>query len=228
MYTFKINIEKKEYNNFVKKFKYTSFMQEINWANVKENFKNILCGVYENEKLIAACSILERTLYKRFKIFYIPRGYLIDFENKELLKFMTDNIKKVAKDEKVYLVKIDPNFCVSEKLFKNQNISFDIYSNNYNIKHNNLIELGYVHTGYTKDIHKNFQPRYQMAVPLIDEDNKFISYEQLLKNFKSKFRYYLGDYHTKRGVFFTCSHDKKDIKEFVQLLKCTEKTKNIH
>ena len=49
MYTFKINIEKKEYNNFVKKFKYTSFMQEINWANVKDNFKNILCGVYENE-----------------------------------------------------------------------------------------------------------------------------------------------------------------------------------
>lgn len=228
MYTFKINIEKKEYDNFVKKFEYTSFMQESNWANVKDNFKNILCGVYENKKLIAACSILKRTLYKGFKIFYIPRGYLIDFENKELLKFMTDNIKKLAKDEKVYLVKIDPNFCVSEKLFKNQNISFNIYSNKYHKKHNNLIELGYVHTGYTKDIHKNFQPRYQMAVPLIDEDNKFISYEQLLKNFKSKFRYYLGDYHTKRGVFFTCSHDKKDIKEFVQLLKCTEKNKNIH
>ena len=228
MYTFKINIEKKEYNNFVKKFRYTSFMQEINWANVKENFKNILCGVYENEKLIAACSILERTLYKEFKIFYIPRGYLIDFENKELLKFMTDNVKKVAKDEKAYLVKIDPNFCVSEKLFKNQNISYDIYSNNYKEKHNNLIELGYVHTGYTKDIHKNFQPRYQMAVPLIDENNNLITYEQLLKTFKSKFRYYLGDYHTKRGVFFTCSHDKKDINEFVQLLKCTEKTKNIH
>ena len=228
MYTFKINIEKKEYNNFVKKFKYTSFMQEINWAYVKENFKNILCGVYKNDKLIAACSILERTLYKGFKIFYIPRGYLIDFENKELLKFMTDNIKKVAKDEKAYLVKIDPNFCVSEKLFKNQNISYNIYSNNYKVKHNNLIELGYVHTGYTKDIHKNFQPRYQMAVPLIDENNNLITYEQLLKTFKSKFRYYLGDYHTKRGVFFTCSHDKKDIKEFVQLLKCTEKAKNIH
>ena len=161
-------------------------------------------------------------------MFYIPRGYLIDFENKELLSFMTDNIKKLAKDYKAYVVKIDPNFCVSEKLFKNQDKEFHIYSTNFNEKHSNLSNLGYKHTGFVKDIHKNIQPRYQMAVPLINENNEFITYEELLKTFKSKFRYYLGDYHTKRGVYFTTSHDKKDIKEFVELLKCTEKNKNIH
>lgn len=228
MYTFEKNIEKKEYDKFVKKFEFTSFMQESSWANVKDNFENILCGVYKEKKLVAVASILVRTLYKGFKLFYIPRGYLIDFENKDLLNFMTKHIKELAKEYKAYVVKIDPNFCVSEKLFKNQNIKYNIYSNNYKQKHNNLISLGYIHTGFTKDIHKNFQPRYQMAVPLIDENNNFISYEQLLKTFKSKFRYYLGDYHTKRGVFFTCSHDKKDIKEFVRLLKCTENKKNIH
>ena len=67
-----------------------------------------------------------------------------------------------------------------------------------------------------------------MAVPLINENNEFITYEELLKTFKSKFRYYLGDYHTKRGVYFESSHDKKDVKQFVELLKCTEKNKNIH
>ena len=67
-----------------------------------------------------------------------------------------------------------------------------------------------------------------MAVPLINENNDFIHYDELLKTFKSKFRYYLGDYHTKRGVYFTSSHDKKKVKEFVELLKCTEKNKNIH
>ena len=228
MYTFKTNIDKEEYDKFVSNFEYASFMQETSWANVKDTFNNILCGIYRNNKLLAVCSILERILYKGFKIFYIPRGYLIDFENKDLLKFMTENIKDLAKKRKAFVVKIDPNFCVSEKLFKNTNIKYNIYSNNYEKKHNNLIELGYIHTGFTKDIHKNFQPRFQMAVPLINENNEFIDYDQLLKTFKSKFRYYLGDYHKKRGVYFTCSHDKKDIKEFVRLLKYTEKNKNIH
>ena len=153
MYTFKTNIDKEEYDKFVSNFEYASFMQETSWANVKDTFNNILCGIYRNNKLLAVCSILERILYKGFKIFYIPRGYLIDFENKDLLKFMTENIKDLAKKRKAFVVKIDPNFCVSEKLFKNTNIKYNIYSNNYEKKHNNLIDLGYIHTGFTKDIH---------------------------------------------------------------------------
>lgn len=228
MYTFKTHINELEYNKFIKSYPYANFMQEKSWANVKDNFDNILCGVYKNKKLVAACSILIRHLTKGLNMFYIPRGFLIDFEDKELLSFMSENIKKLAKNNNAYVVKIDPNFCVNEKLFKNNSICFNIYSNNFEKKHNNLINLGYKHTGFVKDIHKNIQPRYQMAVPLINENNEFITYEELLKTFKSKFRYYLGDYHIKRGVFFTCSHDKKDIKEFVRLLKCTEKNKKIH
>lgn len=228
MYEFKINVDINEYNKFIEKFEFANFMQEKGWANVKNNWDNILCAVYKGKKIVAACSILIRKIAKGFKMFYIPRGYLIDFNDKELLQFMTEKIKKLAKDEKAYVVKIDPNFCVSEKLFKNQEVCFHIYSNDYEQKHNNLIQLGYIHTGYTKDIHKNFQPRYHMAVPLIDENNNFITYEQLLKTFKSKFRYYLGEYHTKRGVYFEESYDKKDVKEFVELLKYTEKNKNIH
>ncbi len=228
MYTFKKDINIKEYNEFIKKYKYASFMQEKAWALVKNNWDNILCGVYEKKVLVAACSILIRKLRKGFTMFYIPRGYLIDFENKELLKFMTENIKILAKKYKAYIVKIDPNFCVSEKFTKNKNLSFDVLSHNYNIKHNNLLNLGYIHQGFSKNLHANLQPRYQMAIPLINNNNEKINYEQLLKTFKSKYRYYLGDFHKKRGVYFTYSHEKKDIKQFVHLLKCTEENKNIH
>ena len=228
MYTFKKDINIKEYNEFIKKYKYASFMQEKAWALVKNNWDNILCGVYEKKVLVAACSILIRKLRKGFTMFYIPRGYLIDFENKELLKFMTENIKILAKKYKAYIVKIDPNFCVSEKFTKNKNLSFDVLSHNYNIKHNNLLNLGYIHQGFSKNLHANLQPRYQMAIPLINDNNEKINYEQLLKTFKSKYRYYLGDFHKKRGVYFTYSHEKKDIKQFVHLLKCTEENKNIH
>ena len=75
MYTFKTNIDEKEYTNFINKYTYANFMQEKAWANVKDNFDNILCGVYEKKKLIAACSILIRHLTKSTTMFYIPRGY---------------------------------------------------------------------------------------------------------------------------------------------------------
>lgn len=227
MYTFKAGIKEEDYNKFIENYEYASFMQETAWAKVKSNWENILCGVYEKNKLIAACSILVRKLSKGFKMFYIPRGYLIDFENNELLKFMTDNIRKLAKKNKAYVVKIDPNFCASEKLFKNQEQHFHVYSKDFKQKHDNLLKLGYIHTGFVKGLHENYQPRFQMAVPLINNNNEFISYDELLKTFKSKFRYYIGDFHKKRGVYFTHSHDQKDIKKFVQLLKCTEKNKNI-
>ena len=75
MYTFKTNIDENEYNNFIKKYKYMNFMQEKSWANVKDNFDNILCGVYDDKKLVAACSILIRRIAKGFTMFYIPRDW---------------------------------------------------------------------------------------------------------------------------------------------------------
>lgn len=228
MYSFKTNIEEKEYKQFTKNYKYTSFMQEPEWAKVKDNWDNILCGVYKDKKLVGVCSILIRKLFKNIKMFYIPRGYLLDFTDKDLLSFMTENIKKLAKEYKAYVVKIDPNFCVSEKKFKNQQEELKNYSIDYDMKHQNLINLGYHHTGFCTDLHHNFQPRYNMSVPLIDDDNNLLSFDEVLKTFKSKFRYYLGNYHEKRGVFYTHSFDKKDVPELVKLLRCTEQTKGIN
>lgn len=227
MYEFKININIDEYEKFLYENN-ASFMQEKKWACVKDNWDNTICGIYNNKKLVAACSILIRKITNKISMFYIPRGYVIDFENIELLKFMTNNIKELAKQYHAYVVKIDPYFCCEEYLIKDKNKNFKYLSKNFEKKHKNLISLNYKHTGFYKEIHKNLQPRYNMAIPLINNDNNYITYEELLKTFKSKFRYYLGSFHEKRGVYFTKSYDKKDIKEFVELLKHTEKNKNIH
>ena len=73
MYTFKENVNESEYNDFIKKYEFANFMQEISWTKVKDNFDSILCGVYKNEKLVAACSILIRKITRGFTMFYIPR-----------------------------------------------------------------------------------------------------------------------------------------------------------
>ena len=227
MYKFVCNVKKEEYDDFVKNYSMASFMQDYNWGNVKNNWNCYRCGVYSNNKLVSVTLILYKKIIKRFNIFYIPRGFLIDYTNKELLKFMTLKVKELASRYNAFLVKIDPNFCISDDLL---NSNFEIahnYSNNYKLKHNNLIQLGYKYNGIKENMHDNFQPQYNMVVPLIDNENNILSIDEFKSRFKSKFEYYLDDYLVNRGVTFKISNNIQDIPDFVRLLNCTEDRNDI-
>ena len=228
MYIFKLDIDKNEYKSFLHKQKLVSFMQEPEWAMVKNNFSSLICGIYENDKLVAACQILIRNIKFGIKLFYIPRGIVADLTNLELLTFFTKEIKKVAKKMHAYVIKIDPNFCINEYLFKNKDLSFPKnFSNDSMVINNNFKELGYIHTGYFKDFSKTFQPRFNMAAPLIDENGNLLTKEDFLKTIKSKHRQYLDKYHKVRGVSFEVTNDINRLDDFVSILKYTEKTQGI-
>ena len=97
MYTFKTNIDINEYKKFLHSQELVSFMQEPEWANVKNTFTSLICGVYESNELVLACQILIRNIKFGIKLFYIPRGYVGDLTNFNLLNFITKEIKKLAK-----------------------------------------------------------------------------------------------------------------------------------
>ena len=226
MYNFSDNITKEEYDKFIKSYSKASFMQDYNWSKVKNNWESIHCGLYKDKKLIGVCLILIKKVLKNITLFYIPRGYLIDFTNFDDLKEMTNNIRKLAKKYKAYVVKIDPNLCNSEKNIKT-NENYKIYSKDSNIIKENLKKLGYKCTGNNKEIGKNLQPQYNIFAPICDNNLNILSVEDILKNYKSKFKYYLGDFHEKRGITFEITDDINRTDEFVFLLKQTEKKQNI-
>lgn len=226
MYTFTSNLEKKEYDKFIENYSMASFMQEYEWSNIKNNWDCFHCGLYKDKKLVGVCSILVKKVFKNIKLFYIPRGYLIDFTNFEDLKEMTNNIKKLAKKNKAYVVKIDPNFCISDKSFKDEEVEHN-YSKDYEIKNNNLIELGYINTGINKEFGKNFQPQYNVFAPICNKESNILTEEEILKTYKSKFKYYLGNFHEKRGVTFEITNDINELDRFIDLLRITEKKQNI-
>ena len=226
MYTFTNNLKKEEYDKFIENYSMASFMQEYNWGNVKNNWKSFHCGLYKDKKLVGVCLVLVRTIFKNLNIFYIPRGYLIDFTNYEDLKEMTVNIKKLAKKNKAYVVKIDPNFCIKQYSFKGDKIANN-YAIDYETKHKNLLNLGYKFTGINKEIDKNLQPQYNMFAPLCDINSNILSEEEILKTYKSKFKYYIGSFHEKRGITFEITDDINKVKDLVDLLKQTEIKQNI-
>lgn len=226
MYTFTSNLKKEEYDKFVENYSMPSMMQEYNWANIKDNWKSFHCGLYKDKKLIGVCLILVKNLIKNLNIFYIPRGYLIDFTNYEDLKAMTDNVRNLAKENKAYTIKIDPNFCISDNSAKGDE-SPHHYSKDYKIKNDNLVKLGYKNTGIHKEFGKNLQPQYNMFAPICDINSNILTVDEILKTYKSKFKYYLGSFHEKRGITFEITDSLDDLDKFIELLRVTEKKQNI-
>src|SRR5699024_1307350 len=124
----------------VKSHSTTSFMQEYGWPFVKSNWEHAYCGLYQNDSLVAACAVLIKKLPFNIRLFYVPRGYLIDYKNSDLLLIFTKYLKEFAKHKHAYAITIDPNFCKSETsiltIEKNETVSFPKhYSVDADIKH---------------------------------------------------------------------------------------------
>ena len=51
-YQFKVDVDEREYDKFVRNFPSTSFMQTPAWSKVKTAWSHSYVGLYENDKLI--------------------------------------------------------------------------------------------------------------------------------------------------------------------------------
>lgn len=231
-YKFKSGIDEKEYDVFVKNFPSTTFMQTSSWAKVKNAWEHDFVGMYEGEKLVCAAMVLKRNLFLGKKLFYIPRGFVVDYKNKGLLNSFVKNIKSYAKENGAIDIKIDPFICFSEDNI--QNIKKDkkievrkVFSKNTEEIVKNIKDIGFVHGGYKKEINSYIQPRYTMAISLKDKSGVFYEKEDLRRTFPKNTRNYIGSYQEERGVEFSFSKNIEDVKDLVSVLHCTEKRQHI-
>lgn len=232
MYKFKVDIDKKEYNKFIESFSCAPITQDYRWASVKSDWKSTLCALYKDEKIVGAALLLIKTFPMNLKMIYSPKGFLIDYTNKEYLEEFTKGIKEYAKKIKAFVVKIDPLIAVNEDYYdtfinKSDKVSPKNYSIDKDIKINNLKSCGYIHGGFKKNVGAYIQPRFNMAISLIDKDNNLLTEKELLSNFKRNAKRYHGDFQEKRGVSFICVHDNSYIDDFYRIIKSTEDRQGI-
>lgn len=225
-YKFKTNIDRNEFDEFVRAFPNTNFMQYSSWAKIKSSWESILVGLYKDDKLVAVSLILKRVLPFKYKLYYCPRGFVLDYLDKDVLKEFTNHIYNLAKKDKAIVIKIDPFICFDETYIDKEN-KLKLFSKNTKEIDKNLKEVGFVHNGLKKEIGAYIQPRYTMVVPLIDEEEKFVTCESLRASYPKNLRNYIGEYHEKRGVEFYSSTDPKDLKTFIEVLSHTEKRQSI-
>lgn len=161
-------LTEKEFRDFVYKHEQASFLQTIEVMNLKKELGSIpyLLGVKKNKKVVAATLILQDKSILGHYIFYAPRGYVLDYKDKELLKFFTDELVKFVKKKKGFRITIDPNI-----IYRMRSSDGDILNDDKDRNDevfNNLIELGYKHYGFNI-YNDTYQVRWEYRLRL-DED----------------------------------------------------------
>lgn len=232
MYEFKVDISCDEYNSFVTNYSCAPITQDYRWANVKEGWDHTLCALYKDNVIVGAALLLIKRFPLNLKMIYSPKGFLLDYTNIDDLKEFTKGIKEYAKKIHAFVVKIDPCIAISEEYYdtlikKDTKKCAKNYSVNSNIKMDNLKKCGYIHCGFKSKVGAYIQPRVNMAISLINENNEQLTETELLNNFKRNAKRYHGEFQTKRGVSFICLHDNSYIDDFYRIIKSTEDRQGI-
>ena len=177
-----VNLTKNEFKKYADNHKQITFHQTEEWANLKKvnGWKPYYVGLKEDKKIKAAALILAKELpIIKKKMFYSPRGFLIDYNDYELLKEFTTELKKYIKKEKGIFVKIDPYVEYQERDNNGQ-----IVENGYNNKKSveNLKKLGYKFFGFNT-MQDTLQPRWMHVIEINGKKE-----EEVLKDMESKTR----------------------------------------
>ena len=169
-----VELTEKEFEKFAKKHEQETYMQTIDLKRFKENnnTKCYLVGVKDNNKVVAATLMYSIGAFMKKKRFYSSRGFLIDYNNVELLTFFVDKIKEFIKKKNGMSLTIDPNI-----IYRVRSSNGEIIDDNANDEViNNLKKLGFVHFGFN-NYFETMQVRWVYRLELKG------TYEELKSNF---------------------------------------------
>ncbi|MBR2827817.1 MAG: peptidoglycan bridge formation glycyltransferase FemA/FemB family protein [Bacilli bacterium] len=177
-----VNLTTKEFKEFSDKHPQITFHQTEEWANLKKvnGWNSHFIGLNDNNKIKGAALLLSKKIpiIKKY-MFYSPRGFLIDYNNKDLLKEFTKLLKEYIKKEKGIFVKIDPYVEYQER-DNDGNIKEDGYNNKVAVE--NLKECGYKFFGFNL-MQDTLQPRWMHVIEINGK-----SEEEVQKEMESKTR----------------------------------------
>lgn len=172
-------ISKDEFNNFTVEYSYSSVLQTIEYAEVMKNqgYDPIFVGAFQQDDLVGASLILIHKV-KGYKYAYAPRGFLIDYTDKDLLNSFTKELKRLLSSYEVIAIKIAPPIIRTVLNSEGKKIG---YNPNSEIAIENLKSLGYHHYGFNSYF-EAYKPRFEALIDLS------IDYEDLFENIKKEYK----------------------------------------
>ena len=170
-------LTKKEFDQFALNHPLGSFQQTSSWGRFMEGdkFHAYYVGGFIKEHIVGACLLLSYERKKdKIRIFYSPRGFLIDYKNEELLKEFTEEVKKFIIEKHGVFLKIDPYILVRDRDTEGNIIEGGVY--------NDFVEVNLTNANFIK-VNDRIQPKWLSRINLKDKN-----IDDIFNNFSPKAR----------------------------------------
>ncbi len=199
--------ELNELKQFLETHPKSHFMQSLEWARVKPDWKSEILIVRnpKSKKIVGTMSVLIRKIpFIHKNMMYAPRGFVCDPHDKTTLDELTKQVKALAKKYKAFIFKMDPDISNADAEFKMI-----------------MKSLGYK---FMKDTEKNSRTMQPKIVERINLTNK--TEDELLKSFNEKHRYNVR-LSSRKGVTIR-EGSKEDLPLFYDIMKTTVTRDKFH
>ncbi len=168
-------INKNELDNFLTTIPHSLYQtEEYAKTMEKQGFNIKILGLDENGNIIGS-TILLISKKMGFTYAFAPRGFVIDYNNFELVNKFTTEIKKYCKKNGIVAIKLNPR--IIREINGNTN-------NNYKEICANLSKLKYSHMGYN-DFFESFKPRFEAIIEIKAKEAMF---NNIKKEYRTKIR----------------------------------------
>lgn len=212
-----VNLEKEEYENFVKNSKKSHFLQSYAWGEFEKKERNLTpyyLGLKKDKKILATALLLQKHLPMHYSYFYSPRGFVIDYEKEELFIKMTKEITKFVKQKKGIFLKIDPDIVRKSYNYKEEENKL---THNPEKIFKMIKKAGFKHLGFTQNFETK-QPRFTFRIDLTQ------SMEEIKEHFSKTTKQRINK--AKKLNTKVELGTIKDIHEFFHLMTLTEERKD--
>ncbi len=161
-----IELEKDKYESFQKSNPKSHFLQSYYWGEFSKEKKNLtpyyMGLVNDKNKVLGTCLLLEKKLPLGYSYFYSPRGFVLDYNDDDLIKDMTSKVVDFIKKKKSIFLKIDPDIIRKKYDYNNEEVSLKL---NPDKVFKTLTTVGFKHLGFTKNF-ETMQPRYTFRIDM--------------------------------------------------------------
>ncbi len=206
-------LTRKEFDSYALNHPLSSFQQTSSWGRFMEGdkFHAYYVGGFIKEKIVGASLLLSYERKKdKARLFYAPRGFLIDYKNEELLKEFTEEVKKFIIEKHGVFLKIDPYILVRDRNSEGNIIEGGVY--------NDFVEINLTNSNFTK-VNDRIQPKWLSRINLKEK-----TIDDIFNNFSPKARQTVR--RNERLGFKVRDFDFKDIDKFIDIINNESKKYN--
>ena len=205
-------LSKKEFDDYALNHPLGSFQQTSYWGKFMEGdkFHAYYVGCFIKEKIVGASLLLSCEIRKKIRVFYAPRGFLIDYKNEELLKEFTEEVKNFIIEKHGVILKIDPYILVRDRDNDGNIIEGGV--------NNQFVEINLTNANFIK-VNDRIQPKWLSRINLKEKN-----LEDVFNKFSSKARQTIR--RNERLGFKVRDLDFKEIDKFMVIINKEENKYN--